>query len=124
MDIVFIRDLCVDTIIGVYDWERQIKQTLIIDVDMATDIRQAAATDDLQYALNYHAVSLRVSTYVESHHALLIESLAEEVADLIRTEFNVPWVRLQLTKPNAVLGARSVGVIIERGSRADAGKTE
>jgi len=117
MDIVFIRDLRVDTIIGVYDWERQIKQTLIIDVEMATDIRQAAATDDLQYALNYHAVSLRIASYVESHHALLIESLAESIADLIRTEFNVPWLRLTLTKPNAVLDARAVGIIIERGSK-------
>ncbi len=115
MDIVFIRDLRVDTIVGVYDWERQIKQTLVLDIDMATDIQHAAKTDDLQFAVNYHAVSLRVSAYVESNHTALIETLAEDVTALIRTEFNVPWVRLQLTKPNAVLGAKSVGVIIERG---------
>lgn len=118
MDIVFIRDLRVDTIVGVYDWERQIKQTLVFDIDMATDIHRAAATDNLQFAVNYHAVSLRVASYVESNHTALIETLAEDVAALIRTEFNVPWVRLQLTKPNAVLGARSVGVIIERGKQS------
>jgi dihydroneopterin aldolase len=117
MDIVFIRDLRVDTIVGVYDWERQIKQTLVFDIDMATDIHRAAEADDLQFAVNYHAVSLRVAAYVEAHHTALIETLAEDVAALILSEFKVPWVRLQLTKPNAVLGARSVGVIIERGTQ-------
>ena len=120
MDLVFIRDLRVDTIVGVYDWERQIKQTLVFDIDMATDIHRAAVSDDLQFAVNYHAVSLRVSSYVEAHHTALIETLAEDVAKLILTEFKVPWVRLQLTKPNAVLGAKSVGVIIERGIQPSA----
>ena len=115
MDVVFIRDLRVDTIVGVYDWERQIKQTLVLDIDIATDIQHAAKTDDLQFAVNYHAVSLRVAAFVEANHTALIETLAENIAALIRTEFNVNWVRLQLTKPNAVLGAKSVGVIIERG---------
>lgn len=117
MDIVFIRDLRIDTIVGVYDWERQIKQTLVFDIDMATDIHRAAETDDLQFAVNYHAVSLRVAAYVESNHTALIETLAEDVAKLILSEYKVPWVRLQLTKPNAVLGAKSVGVIIERGKQ-------
>lgn len=120
MDLIFIRDLRVDTIVGVYDWERQIKQTLVFDIDMATDIHRAAVSDDLQFAVNYHAVSLRVSSYVEAHHTALIETLAEDVAKLILTEFKVPWVRLQLTKPNAVLGAKSVGVIIERGIQPSA----
>ena len=124
MDIVFIRDLRVDTIVGVYDWERQIKQTLLFDIDMATDIHRAATTDDLQFAINYHAVSLRVSAFVEAHHTTLIETLAEAVAALILTEFKVPWVRLQLTKPNAVLGARSVGVIIERGKNSTVEQAE
>jgi dihydroneopterin aldolase len=124
MDLVFIRDLRIDTIVGAYDWERQIKQTLVFDIDMATDIQRAATSDDLQYAVNYHAVSLRVSAYVEAHHTALIETLAENVAALILAEFNVPWVRLQLTKPNAVLGARSVGVIIERGKNPSLGYSE
>jgi dihydroneopterin aldolase len=124
MDLVFIRDLRVDTIVGVYDWERQIKQTLVFDIDIATDIHRAAEFDDLQFAVNYHAVSLRVSGYVEAHHTALIETLAENVATLILTEFKVPWVRLQLTKPNAVLGAKAVGVIIERGKNPSLGYSE
>lgn len=119
MDIVFIRELRIDTIIGVYDWERQVKQTLVFDIDMASDIRAAAASDDLQYALNYHAVSLRVIDYVQTREALLVETLAEEVAELIRREFHVPWLRLQLSKPNAVLGARAVGLVIERGRKPE-----
>ena len=117
MDIVFIRELRVDTIIGVYDWERQVKQTLVFDIEMATDIRQAAATDDLAFSLNYHSVSLRVMDYVQSTHALLVETLAENVAALIQTEFGVMWVRLRLSKPNAVLGAIAVGLVIERGEK-------
>jgi dihydroneopterin aldolase len=115
MDIVYIRDLHIDTIIGIYDWERQVRQTVSIDLEMATDIRQAAATDDIQYALNYKAVSKRIIAYVENRNALLVESLAEEVAQIVREEFNVPWLRLRLSKPGAIRGARDVGLVIERG---------
>jgi 7,8-dihydroneopterin aldolase/epimerase/oxygenase len=115
MDIVYIRDLRIDTIIGIYDWERQVKQTVSLDVEMATDIRQAAATDDIQFALNYKAVSKRLITYVENRNALLVETLAEEIAHMILKEFNVPWLRLRVSKPGAVRGARDVGLIIERG---------
>jgi dihydroneopterin aldolase len=115
MDIVYIRDLRIDTIIGIYDWEREIKQTVSLDLEMATDIRQAAATDDSQFALNYKAVSKRLIAYVETRNALLVESLAEEVAAIVREEFKVPWLRLRLSKPGAVRGARDVGLIIERG---------
>lgn len=115
MDIVYIRDLRIDTIIGIYDWEREVRQTVSIDLEMATDIRQAAATDDIQYALNYKAVSKRLISYVENRNALLVETLAEELAKLIREEFNVPWLRLRLSKPGAVRGARDVGLVIERG---------
>jgi len=124
MDIVFIRDLHVDTIIGIYDWEREVKQTLVFNIEMATDIRKAAATDNIDFALNYHAVSLRITAYVESHHALLVETLAENVAALIRNEFHIPWLRLTLTKPNAVLGASAVGIIIERGTKPATGTIE
>jgi len=124
MDIVFIRDLRVDTIIGIYDWEREVKQTLVFNIEMATDIRKAAATDNIDFALNYHAVSQRIAAYVESHHALLVETLAENVAALIRNEFHVPWLRLTLTKPNAVLGANAVGIIIERGTKPAIGPIE
>ena len=117
MDIVYIRDLQIQTIIGIYDWEREVRQTVSVDLEMATDIRQAAATDDIQYALNYKAVSKRVIAYVEERSALLVESLAEEIAVLVREEFNVPWLRLRLSKPGALRGARDVGLVIERGTR-------
>src|SRR5690606_38091630 len=114
MDIVYIRDLRIDTIIGIYDWERQVKQTVSLDLEMATDIRPAAQTDDIQFALNYKEVSKRLIAYIETRNALLVESLAEEVATIILNEFNVPWLRLRLSKPGAVRGARDVGLVLER----------
>lgn len=119
MDIVYIRDLRIDTIIGVYDWEREIKQTICIDLEMAADIRKAAATDDIQYALNYKDVSDRLIDYVENRNAQLVETLAEEITAIVRKEFNVPWLRLRLSKPGAVRGARDVGLILERGKKPD-----
>ena len=117
MDIVYIRDLRIDTIIGIYDWERQVKQTISLDLEMATDIRRAAASDDIQFALNYKEVSKYLISYVENRNALLVETLAEEIAQLVREEFNVPWVHLRVSKPGAIRGARDVGLIIERGSK-------
>jgi 7,8-dihydroneopterin aldolase/epimerase/oxygenase len=119
LDIVYIRDLRIETIIGIYDWERQVRQTVSLDLEMASDILQAAATDDIQYALNYKAVSKRLIAYVENRNALLVETLAEEIAKLIREEFSVPWLRLRLSKPGAVRGARDVGLIIERGVKPE-----
>ncbi len=115
MDIVYIRDLHIDTIIGIYDWERQVKQTVSLDLEMATDIRKAAATDDIEHAVNYKSVSKRLIAYVENRNALLVESLAEEIAAIVLEEYQVPWLRLRLSKPGAVRGARDVGLIIERG---------
>ncbi len=117
MDIVFIEDLRIDATIGIYDWERRIKQTLSFDIEMATDIRRAAETDDIEHALNYKAVAKRVIAHVEASECLLVETLAEQVAALIRDEFGVPWLRLTLHKPGAVRGSRSVGIRIERGER-------
>lgn len=117
MDIVYIRDLRIDTIIGIYDWERQVKQTVSLDLEMATDIRQAAATDDIRFALNYKEVSKRLIAYVENRNALLVETLAEEITQIVRSEFNVPWLRLRVSKPGAVRGARDVGLVIERGQK-------
>ncbi len=117
MDIVYIRDLRIDTIIGIYEWEREVRQTVSIDLEMATDIRQAAATDDIAHALNYKAVAKRIIAYVENRNALLVESLAEEIAAIIQKEFQVSWLRLRLSKPGAVRGARDVGLVIERGSQ-------
>ena len=117
MDIVFIEDLRIDTTIGIYDWERKIKQTLAFDIEMATDIRKAAETDDIQYALNYKAVSKRIIQFVEDSQFLLVETVAEKVAAIIVGEFGVEWVKLTLHKPGAVRGSRSVGIRIERGEK-------
>jgi len=117
MDIVYIRELKIDTVIGIYDWERRIRQTISIDLEMATDIRRAAATDHINDALNYKAVSKRLIEFVEAAQFQLVETLAEKIADIVLGEFAVPWLRLRLCKPGAVRGARDVGVLIERGSK-------
>jgi len=116
LDIVYIRDLRIDTIIGIYGWEREVRQTISIDLEMAADIRRAAATDDIQHALNYKAVAKRLIAFVENSKPLLVERLAEEIASIVRTEFDVPWLRLRLSKPGALRGAQDVGIVIERGS--------
>jgi len=115
MDIIFIRDLEVETVIGIYDWERKIKQKLSFDLDMATDIRQAAKSDKIDDTLNYKAVAKRIISFVEQSQYELVESLAEKICAIIMAEFNVPWVKLTLHKLGAVTGSKSVGVIIERG---------
>ncbi|MFZ5560883.1 MAG: dihydroneopterin aldolase [Pseudomonadota bacterium] len=117
MDIVYIRDLKIETIIGIFDWERRIRQTISIDLEMATDIRRAAASDHIGDALDYKAVSKRLIAFVEASEFLLVETLAEKLAALLREEFHVPWLRLQLSKPGALRGARDVGVILERGEK-------
>lgn len=120
MDIVFINDLRIDTVIGIYEWERQVRQTISLDLEMSTDIRQAAQTEDIQYVLNYHAVSKRLITFIESSEFLLVETLAEQICQIVRDEFGVAWVRLCLRKPGAVREASSVGLVIERGHRVTA----
>lgn len=117
MDIVFIRDLKIQTVIGIFDWERAIKQTVSFDLEMATDIRQAAVSDQIDDALDYKAISKRVIDFVETNHFQLVETLAEKVAALIREEFGVPWLRLRLSKPGAIRGSKDVGVLIERGEK-------
>ncbi len=117
MDIVYIRGLEVKTVIGVYDWEREIKQPISVDLDMATDISKAAATDEHEYVLDYKIVCVRVAEFIENSDLKLLEAMAEEIAKLVQKEFRVPWVRVKVSKPAAITGARDVGVIIERGNR-------
>ncbi len=117
MDIVFIEDLRIDATIGIYEWEKRIKQTLAFDLEMAADIRKAAASDKIEDALNYKAVSKRIIQFVEESRFELVETLAEEVAALVLREFDVPWLRLTLNKLGAVRGSRSVGIRIERGEK-------
>lgn len=118
MDIVYIKDLRINTIIGLYDWEREVRQTVSLDLEMAHDIRKAAQTDDIQYALNYKSVSKRLIEFIEASEFELVETMAEEITNIIRQEFSVSWVRLRLGKPGALRDAQDVGLIIERGERA------
>ncbi len=118
MDIVYIRDLKIDTIIGVNDWEREVHQTVSLDLEMATDIHTAADSDDIVDTIDYKAVAKRLIDFVEGTEFQLVESLAERVTDIVRGEFGVRWVRLRVSKPGAVTGARDVGVVIERGERS------
>ena len=117
MDIVFVQDLNIDTVIGIFDWERKIRQTVCLNLEMATDIRRAAATDNIADTLDYKAVSKRLIAFVETSEFGLVETLAERCAEIVLSEFPVPWLRLRLDKPGAVRGSKSVGIIIERGQR-------
>jgi dihydroneopterin aldolase len=114
MDIVYIRDLKIPCTIGVWEWERRIKQTVIIDLEMATDVRPAAKSDRLDDALDYKAVAKRVVEYVGNSEFKLVETLAENVANTVLGEFKVPWVRVRINKQGALRGATDVGVLIER----------
>lgn len=118
MDIVFIDGLEVDTVIGVYDWERGIRQCLTLDLQLGWDIRPAAAGDELGLALDYAAVSARVQAFAAQSAFQLVETFAERLAALLMAEFGIAWLRLRVTKPGAVPAARGgVGVEIERGCR-------
>ena len=118
MDIIYIHDLHIDTVIGVFDWERRVRQTVILDLDIAADIHKAAASDELADTLNYKALAKRLIDFVEHSEFNLVETLAERVAEVVLKEFAVPWLRLRVNKQGAVRGARDVGVIIERGKRS------
>lgn len=117
MDIVYIKELKADAVIGIYDWERAIRQAIVMDLELASDNRAAAATDAIAQAVDYEAISKRVLAFVSSSQFQLIETLAERVAELILAEFGISWLRLRLGKPGAVAEAADVGVVIERGER-------
>lgn len=115
MDRVFIKGLKADSVIGVYEWERKIRQTLVLDLELGTDITAASATDDLEKTLDYEAISNRVVGFIQAGEFQLVETLAEELARLLMMEFAIPWLKITLAKPGAVKDAESVGVMIERG---------
>ena len=117
MDIVFLRDLRIDTVIGIFDWERRTRQTIVLDLEMSADIAKAAASDHIDDALDYKAVAKRLVEFIGESKFQLVETLAERCAQIIRDEFGVQWLRLTLNKQGAVRGARDVGVMIERGER-------
>ena len=118
MDIIFLNELKVETIIGIYDWERKIKQTVCIDLEMGADIQKSASSDAIEDTLNYKDVAKRLIDFVENSQFELVETLAERITDIVLKEFSVPWVRLKLAKPGAIRGAKEVGIIIERGHRS------
>ncbi|MGE4530088.1 MAG: dihydroneopterin aldolase [Acidithiobacillus sp.] len=119
MDILFVRELKVDTRIGIYDWERQIKQTILIDLEIAADASVAAQTDKVEQTINYQTVCQRLVAHISASEVELVETLAEQIAAIICDDFGAAWVQVTVHKPAAVRGTKDVGVRIERGKRSE-----
>ena len=117
MDKIFLTALTTECIVGIWDWERKIKQTVVIDVEMAANVRKAAASDKIEDTLDYKAVAKRVFQFVEESQFQLVETLTERIAEVIVREFRVEWVRVKLNKQGAIRGSRDVGIIIERAAQ-------
>ncbi|MDA0680227.1 MAG: dihydroneopterin aldolase [Proteobacteria bacterium] len=113
-DTIFLTDLKVETIVGIWDWERKIRQTVSIDIELGADVRRAAVSDDIEDTLNYKKVAKRVQQFVADSEFQLVETMAEKIAQTILEEFPVPWVQIRVSKPGAIRGAKDVGVIIRR----------
>ena len=118
MDTIFIHALKTETIVGIYEWERQVKQTVVIDLQFSADIRKAALTDSIDDTLNYKGVAKRILAFIEASQFHLVEALAEHIAMLVLEEFDVQWVSVTLSKPGAIRSSKDVGVKLER-SRPD-----
>ena len=116
-DIVFIEDLRIETVIGIYDWEKEIRQIVSLDIEMSNDNRAAAAHDRIEDTVDYKAVAKRLIAYVGGTQFQLVETLAERCAEILLAEFGIAWLRLKASKPGAVRGSAAVGVVIERSSR-------
>src|ERR1700682_4688897 len=114
MDKIFLHALKTEAIIGIFDWERQVRQTVIIDIEISADVRKAALSDSIRDTLNYKRVAKRVLSFVEASQFHLVETLAEHIAMLILEEFGIAWVRISLSKPGAIRSSRDVGVLLER----------
>jgi len=117
MDIIFLNNLRIPARIGIHDWERQVKQTVVLDLEMGADVARAAAADEIEDTLSYRDVAKRVIEFVGASEFRLVETLAEQIANLLRDEFGVPWMKVRVNKRGAVRGAGDVGVAIERGAR-------
>lgn len=113
-DIVYINELEAETVIGIYDWERKIRQKVVLDLEMQSDIYKGSVTDNIEDALDYKAVSKRLAAFIEDSEFFLVETLAENISNILLNEFEIPWFKLKLSKPGAVSNAKDVGVIIER----------
>ena len=114
MDKIFLRELEIDTVIGIWEWERRITQKVSIDLEMAADARAASNADNIDDTLNYRDVAKRLIEFVGGSQFELVESLAEAVARVIVEEFHVSWTRVSVAKPGAIEGSRTVGITIER----------
>jgi len=114
VDKIFLSQLSIECIVGIWDWERRVKQTVVIDVEMAADIRKAAATDHIDDTIDYKRVAKRLITFVGESQYQLVETLTDQIARVIVTEFGVSWVKVRLNKRGAIRGARDVGIEIER----------
>ncbi|MFQ3362102.1 MAG: dihydroneopterin aldolase [Woeseiaceae bacterium] len=114
MDAIFLNEMRVETIVGIWDWERKTKQIVSIDLEMGADIKKAALTDNIEDTLNYKGVSKRIRKFVEDSDFQLVETMAEKIAEIILVEFNVPWVKVRVNKPGAIRGSKDVGVFITR----------
>jgi dihydroneopterin aldolase len=114
MDKIFLSALTTECIVGIWDWERKVRQKVVIDLEMATDIRRAAATDRIEDTLDYKQVAKRLLAFVGDSEYQLVETLTERIAEIVVTEFGVSWVRVKLNKQGAIRGSRDVGIIIER----------
>ena len=115
MDIVFVKDLRFKTIVGIWDWERQMPQVVSVDLDMGWDLSKAARSEEIADALDYKSVSKRVEAFVQEQKFKLVEAAADAIAAMVMKEFGVPWIRVAIHKPFAVSRSKSVGVVVERG---------
>jgi dihydroneopterin aldolase len=115
MDKIFLTALTTECIVGIWDWERKVKQTVVVDLEMACDVRKAAASDRIEDTLDYKKVSKRILTFVSDSQFQLVETLTENIAKIIVQEFGVAWVRVRVNKQGAIRGSRDVGMLIERG---------
>ena len=114
MDMIFLSGLTTECIIGIWDWERRVRQKVVVDIEMAADIRRAAATDSIDDTLDYKRVSKRLLEFIGDSQFQLVETLTERIAEIVVCEFGVTWVRVRLNKQGAIRGARDVGIQIER----------
>jgi dihydroneopterin aldolase len=114
MDVIFLSGLTTECIIGIWDWERRVKQKIVIDLEMAADIRRAAASDAIEDTLDYKRVAKRLLAFVGESQYQLVETLTERIAEIVVREFGVPWVKVRLNKQGAIRGSRDVGILIER----------
>jgi dihydroneopterin aldolase len=118
MDRIFLTELKVDTVIGYYEWERRVRQTVLVDLEFATDVAAAAKHDDINRTLNYKAIAKRTLKFVGESSFHLLETLGERLAEVLVREFDLAWLKITLHKPGAIRGSRDVGIVIER-RRAD-----